>query len=216
MAINQWDKGSSNNGPNAHKKGNRNKDSRRDTTAIREINAQHARDVARWQEMTERWRKRCKYTQERAIDIWERLSDYIESRDAEGEPITISGLQLAAGLTRETWERMRSGELDYRLTAYCDTHNIDMDSIDIDTPQVITDSDNNRILLIPYSRICEKALQMAENQTEERLYQKGRVGDIFALKAKHGWQEETSPSTVNQTLVIASEEQARKAIELLK
>lgn len=55
-----------------------------------------------------------------------------------------------------------------------------------------------------------------EAQTEERLYSKGRVGDIFSLKAVHGWKEDTAPQTVNQTLVIASEEQARQAINLLK
>ena len=55
-----------------------------------------------------------------------------------------------------------------------------------------------------------------EEQTEERLYSKGRVGDIFSLKAVHGWQEDQAPQTVNQTLVIATEEQARKAIDLLK
>ena len=55
-----------------------------------------------------------------------------------------------------------------------------------------------------------------EEQTEERLYSKGRVGDIFALKAVHGWEEEQSPHTVNQTLVIATEEQAREAIKMLK
>ena len=72
------------------------------------------------------------------------------------------------------------------------------------------------VLLIPYSLIIQKALLMIAEQTEERLYSNGRVGDIFALKAQHGWQEEQSPQTVNQTLVIATEEQAREAIKLLK
>ena len=55
-----------------------------------------------------------------------------------------------------------------------------------------------------------------EEQTEERLYSKGRVGDIFSLKAVHGWQEDNTPQTVNQTLVIASPEEAERAIKMLK
>ena len=67
------------------------------------------------------------------------------------------------------------------------------------------------------SEIVEKAYLRLQEQIEERLYEKGRVGDIFALKSKHGWNDSgDTPHTVNQTLVIATEEQARRAIECLE
>ena len=86
----------------------------------------------------------------------------------------------------------------------------------IDGIPYITEDDGHIVMLITYGAVIQKAVLCKEAQTEERLYDKGRVGDIFSLKALHGWKEDASPSTVNQTLVIASEEQARKAIDLLK
>lgn len=213
MAVNQWDRGSANNGPNAKKKGNRT-NSHRDPSTMVSISKQRSADVERWRKQAEAFRKKTKWTQERTGEVLQKLTDYINAQGEEERPITIAGLQLAIGCDATSWERMKSGEFDYRLFEFCELNDIDTDTLTDDSAYV--DSKNNRILLIPYSSIVQKALQLVESQTEERLYQKGRVGDIFALKAKHGWQEDTAPSTVNQTLVIASEEQARKAIELLK
>lgn len=112
---------------------------------------------------------------------------------------------------------MSKGDYDYRLTQYLQAYNIDIDNVSYyDGMPYIKDSEDNVILLIHYSEIVQKALLMQEQEIEERLYMKGRVGDIFALKSQHGWKEDATPQTVNQTLVIATEEQARRAIELLK
>ena len=124
---------------------------------------------------------------------------------------------LASGISRATWYEMLAGDYDYRLYQYIDTHNIDeMQKLDVDGMEAVINSDGEVVLLICYSEILQKAMLMLEEQTEERLYKSGRVGDIFSLKAIHGWREEQSPQTVNQTLVIATEEQAREAIKLLK
>ena len=72
------------------------------------------------------------------------------------------------------------------------------------------------VWLIAFGELIEKGELLLEAETERRLYKSGKVTDIFALKSLHNWKEEQSPQTVNQTLVIASAEQARKAIELLK
>ena len=54
------------------------------------------------------------------------------------------------------------------------------------------------------------------------FFQRGQLDEAEeqarkALKAQHGWQEEEQQArTVNQTLIIADENQARKAIEMLK
>ena len=214
MAINQYAK--EGNGPNAHKKGNRTKSGRNPQNAIN-INKQFGEEVAAYKEAAEKIRRAKKYKQEDLATIYKRIMDYIADKREQDKPITVSGMILASGISRATWYEMLAGDYDYRLYQYIDTHNIDeMQKLDVDGMEAVTNSEGEVVLLICYSEILQKAMLMLEEQTEERLYKSGRVGDIFSLKAIHGWREEQSPQTVNQTLVIATEEQAREAIKLLK
>ena len=214
MAINQYAK--EGNGPNAHKKGNRTKTGRNPQKAIN-INKQFGEEVAAYKEVAEKIRRAKKYKQEDLAVIYKRIMDYTEEKREQDKPITVSGMILASGISRATWYEMLSGDYDYRLYQYIDTHNIDeMQKLDVDGMEAVANSEGEVVLLICYSEILQKAMLMLEEQTEERLYKSGRVGDIFSLKAIHGWREEQSPQTVNQTLVIATEEQAREAIKLLK
>ena len=214
MAINQYAK--EGNGPNAHKKGNRTKSGRNPQNAIN-INKQFGEEVAAYKEVAEKIRRAKKYKQEDLATIYKRIMDYIADKREQDKPITVSGMILASGISRATWYEMLSGDYDYRLYQYIDTHNIDeMQKLDVDGMEAVANSEGEVVLLICYSEILQKAMLMLEEQTEERLYKSGRVGDIFSLKAIHGWREEQSPQTVNQTLVIATEEQAREAIKLLK
>ena len=214
MAINQYAK--EGNGPNAHKKGNRTKSGRNPQNAIN-INKQFGEEVAAYKEAAEKIRRAKKYKQEDLATIYKRIMDYIADKREQDKPITVSGMILASGISRATWYEMLSGDYDYRLYQYIDTHNIDeMQRLDVDGMEAVINSEGEVVLLNCYSEILQKAMLMLEEQTEERLYKSGRVGDIFSLKAIHGWREEQSPQTVNQTLVIATEEQAREAIKLLK
>lgn len=214
MAINQYVK--EGNGPNAHKKGNRTKTGRNPQNAIN-INKQFGEEVAAYKEVAEKIRRAKKYKQEDLAPIYKRIMDYVADKREQDKPITVSGMILASGISRATWYEMLSGDYDYRLYQYIDTHNIDeMQKLDVDGMEAVINSEGEVILLNCYSEILQKAMLMLEEQTEERLYKSGRVGDIFSLKAIHGWREEQSPQTVNQTLVIATEEQAREAIKLLK
>lgn len=214
MAVNQYVK--EGNGPNAHKKGNRTKTGRNPQKAIN-INKQFGEEVAAYKEVAEKIRRAKKYKQEDLAAIYKRIMDYVADKREQDKPITVSGMILASGISRATWYEMLSGDYDYRLYQYIDTHNIDeMARTDIDGMEAVINSEGEVVLLICYSEILQKAMLMLEEQTEERLYKSGRVGDIFSLKAIHGWREEQSPQTVNQTLVIATEEQAREAIKLLK
>ena len=56
--------------------------------------------------------------------------------------------------------------------------------------------------------------EMASAERETRLYKRGSVADIFALKAIDGWQDEQNKVT-NQTLVITGGESAEAALKLL-
>ena len=216
MAKNQYDKGSPDNGPNAYKKGNRTKGQPRNGKWLAEYSKRESEDIGKYKEAAERRRKKRKYRQEDLIGIIQRVNAYIQEQRDSDRPFTVSGMIRAAQVSKSSWYEMLAGEYDYRLIEYCDHHNIDLDSIPTGATTTITDAEGNEVVLITYAEALQKAMLAVEEQTEERLYSKGRVGDIFSLKAVHGWQEDQAPQTVNQTLVIATEEQARKAIDFLK
>nr|DAH13064.1 MAG TPA: hypothetical protein [Caudoviricetes sp.] len=217
MAINQWDKGSKENGPNAHKKGNRTPGQPRNGVGLAEISRRESAEIAKYREIAEKQRKAKKYKQEDLAGIVKRLNSYITEQTEQEKPLTVAGMIRAAGVSKSAWYEMIGGEYDYRLYQYAEYHNIDIDAVphtgDIPT---LTDSDGEEILLITYREALQKAMLAIEEQTEERLYSKGRVGDIFSLKAVHGWQEDSQPQSVTNNLVIASPEQAKRAIDLLK
>lgn len=208
-------------GTNDRKKGNRTPGQPRNGKGLAAISKQQALDYERYREQAEKMRAKRKYTQEQVFTVYERLCDYIRKQEEEERPFTIAGMIRAAGVSKATWYEMLGGNYDTQLYAYMDLHNIPLDVLNTcsDEIPVIIDEQgeqNVKVALITWSEMLQKAVLRVEEQTEERLYAKGRVGEIFALKALHNWKEEAPPQTVNQTLVIASEEQARKAINLLK
>lgn len=216
MAINRWDKGSPENGPNAYKKGNRT-DSERNTEKIAALSRQYNEEQQAYREYAEARRNSIKFNQAELSRRNNRLQQYIHQCCEDDEPITRAGMILALGVSRDTYYRMRDGELDYRLYEYMSVNGISESDVMLtegEIPYIVCEGES--ILLIPSSVMIQKAELQLEAQTEARLYKSGKVGDIFALKAVHGWQEEQSPKTLNQTLVIATPEQAREAIAVLK
>ncbi len=204
-------------GTNDHKKGNRTK-SKRNAEHITALNQKYKEEIDGYKEFAEARRKNRTFRQEDLKSYHDKLFGYIEKCKEEDEPITRAGMMLAMGIDHSVYYRMAGGEYDYRLYEYMDVNNISEDDIFIDENgcQCVTDANGEVVLLIPYGEILQKAELMLEAQTETRLYKSGKVGDIFALKALHGWQDNgNEPQTVNQTLVIASPEQAREAIKLL-
>lgn len=216
MAINRWDKGSPENGPNAYKKGNRT-DSERNTEKIAALSRQYNEEQQAYREYAEARRNSIKFNQAELSRRNNRLQQYIHQCYEDDEPITRAGMILALGVSRDTYYRMRDSELDYRLYEYMSVNGISESDVMLtedEIPYIVCEGES--ILLIPSSVMIQKAELQLEAQTEARLYKSGKVGDIFALKAVHGWQEEQSPKTLNQTLVIATPEQARAAIAVLK
>lgn len=216
MAINKWDKGSLENGPNAYKKGNRT-GSERNTEKITALNKRYVEEQQAYREYAEARRNSVKFNQAELSRRNDRLQEYVHQCYEDDEPITRAGMILALGVSRDTYYRMKDGELDYRLYEYMDLNGISESDVMLtedETPYIVCEGES--ILLIPSSVMIQKAELQLEAQTEARLYKSGKVGDIFALKAVHGWQEEQSPKTLNQTLVIATPERAREAIAALK
>lgn len=144
-----------------------------------------------------------------------RISQYFQRQDEEGRPYTRAGIILALDITKETYYRYLHGELDYLLDEHIAINNIDIDACDVvkaDGIELKVDCAGNP--LISFSDILQKALIRLEENAEERLYKKARPGDIFTMK-QYGWTDEKSPGTVNNTLVIASAEDADTALRML-
>lgn len=188
-------------------------DATRNKALLAEKNRLYSESIEYYKEIAEKHRKEKKYTQDFSFVLYKRIKNYFERLD--DKPITNAGLILASGMTKHAWENARRGDYDHDLYVYMDNH--DCSDVFMYDNMPCVDMDGEYILLVPLSEIIENALLRKEDETETRLYQNGRVGDIFALKAKHGWiEEEKAPHTVNQTLVIASPSEAQEAIKLLK
>ena len=169
-----------------------------------------------YKEQVMRHRKEKKYTQDFAWVLYRRIKKYLDGLEVDGKPITMAGLILASGMPKKSWYELANGIRDQELFEFMDLH--DCSEVYEYDSMPCCDVDGNRIILLPFSEIIEKAVLLKEEQTETRLYENGRVGDIFALKAKHGWiEEEKAVSAVtNQTLIIASPKEAEEAIKMLK
>lgn len=198
-------------------KGNRS-DSKRNSEHIVALNKQFKEEIQGYKEFAENRRKNRTLRQEDLKSYHDKLFAYIDKCKAEDEPITRAGMMLALGVDQTTFYRILGFEYDYRLYEYIDMNNVSDDDVFVDVSgyEAVRGVNGEVVLLIPYSEILQKAVLMLEEQTEQRLYKSGKVGDIFALKSLHGWQEDEKPQTVNQNLIIASPEQARQAINLLK
>lgn len=197
-------------------KGNRTK-SGRNTAHITELNRRYKEDLQGYKEFAEARRRNRVFRQEDLKAYHDRLFGYIGKCKEHDEPITRAGMMLAMEIDHSVYYRILGYEYDYRLYEYIDVNNISDDDVFVDENgcQCVLDGNGETVLLIPYSEILQKAELMLEEQTELRLYKSGKVGDIFALKALHGWQDSGQPQVVNQNLVIASPEQAKEAIALL-
>ena len=108
---------------------------------------------------------------------------------------------------------MRRGELDHIVEEYKLIHDIGP----AETEYI--DPDGAIIPLVQWSQITQKLEALIQDQLERNCYtNKGNpAGSIFGLKARFDWQDQPQQAgTINNNLVIADAEQARKALEMLK
>ena len=155
------------------------------------------------------WSRKPKFTDGRAMAI--RIAEYIHGQHVLDEPCTSAGLAIACGTTSATITAYRHHDRDGTEEELEDAY---IDSIDDEETRAIylylTDwaEGKCRVLL---SDVVMRADEWMSNERELRLYKQGRVADIFALKALDGWQDDTTPHTVNQTLVINGSEQSAES-----
>ena len=213
-------------GENDYKKGNRTK-SRRDTTEMVAITKDYARQQERWRKMAEARREACTYTQEWATELYSKVMGYVKdclsSYDPESgkykKAITRAGMQLASGVvSTDKFYKIMAGDYDYRLEEYIDLMHIDLDALPADNQGIkwYIDSQNRQVALIPFSEILQKAYLLAEAEAEQSMHVSGRITELSRLNVVHGWREEKTATTTNNTLVIGGEEEAKHILELLK
>lgn len=163
--------------------------------------SEHCKKLAYANRMKSRWRV------DNILDLIDVLEKYTDDCYKKGKPLTMSGYIMASGMSKTSFYEMLNGKFDDAVVEYKIVHNLPMDAeFDGDIP------------LIPFSEVLEKCSLLVEQQLEENCYtNRGNpAGSIFALKCKHKWIEDQAPQTLNQTLVIADAEQAKKALDLLK
>ena len=204
------------------------------TKAIKEKVAKHK---AQQEEHTKQLKQMGRPNKYRSAVLFAyRLADYFRNcdntQDPDGRamPYTLTGLQLAVQCDSHMFHRYKTGEHDkvndeHTLLAdnglYIETNIYDTEQEQIEhyksdielQPYFDRLYSNDSYDDIHFSRIVEKARTIVKEQAEQRLYIKGRVADIFTMKAQHGWQEE---NVTTHRLEIATSEEARQALEELK
>ena len=178
-----------------------------------EATRQAAQITARAKEIAAARRAASPVCMEQLPGICDKWESYIKECESSRRPLTWGGFALAAGISTKTIERMRAGDLDHIVEEYRLIHDIEPDQTEY------IDSDGQVIPLVQWSLVCQKLEALIQDQLERNCYtNKGNpAGSIFGLKARFDWQDQPQQAgTINNNLVIADAEQARKALEMLK
>ena len=185
----------------------------RNTQAVNDLQRQAAAITAQAKELAAARRAASPVCMEQMSTICDKWEKYIEECEHSRQPLTWGGFALAAGVSVDTIQRMRRGELDHIVDEYRLIHDIQPQETEY------IDPDGQIIPLVQWSQITQKLEALIQDQLERNCYtNKGNpAGSIFGLKARFNWQDQPqSAATINNNLVIADAEQARKALEMLK
>jgi len=159
-------------------------------------------------------RERSPYSPEKQGVFIERLQNYIDEQEKKGDPLTVSGFNLASKIPSATWDKMRRGEYDAGIEEYKMLKGIPMDATEWTT------EDGEVLSLRPWSEIVDYCYLLAQQQRETACI-KGKagnvIGNIFLLKSQHGLSDQPE-QVAHQTniQVVADAETALKALEMCK
>lgn len=175
--------------------------------------------VDRYRKIAEERQRLTKYNQEYISDMAGRISDYIEECHKTGEPLTVSGMLQAGGLTSEAYSKGKNyNQYDHMLYMYMDLHGIDFDQ----EGTIYTDEQGKEVLLCRMSDILKRAelAIMKEREIKCSSTKGNPAGNIFLLKGFHGIQDQPQETrtTNNNTLVlnnVASLDEAKEALKRL-
>jgi len=173
-----------------------------------------------YKEMAAKRREHRSCSQEQILDVVNGIDSYFKERDDKGRKYTVAGLLKSIGWNSGMWHNARDGAYDHYLEEFIVVNGVDekVDSFLYGEDLPCVNVKGRDVLLIPYSRVVEYAdLTIQEQREEMCLITKGNpAGPIFLLKSMHDFRESEGPSTVNNTLVVASKEKADEIMRLLK
>lgn len=189
---------------------------------IRKWNTWYSQDKKQYQKFARAKREGNRFKQEALTEIYEKGRAYIAERKESGEPITISGLQLACGCNRMDFSRMRSGEYDWRRYQFLDYAGVDEADILTEFDEVLRldveyapDENGEVYVMNHYSDIIERFYLEVQAQLELACYQSQNPrGAIFLLKSVFGWDDhaQAQVSVVPvEPIHIATREEAEQA-----
>lgn len=142
-------------------------------------------------------------------------AQYVAAQHEAGEPLTAAGVAIACGTVRVTINRYGTGDYDHWCLDTEDKYRDQLDGEALFVYDYLIGGEHDGKKIIYLSNVVHNYWEIASAEREQRLYKRGSVADIFALKAVDGWQDDTNKGVTNQTLVIAGGDSAEAALKLL-
>lgn len=144
------------------------------------------------------------------------ITQYVVGQHINEEPLTAAGCAIACGTTRCTLGNYRTGEKDYWCTDVTDKYRNKLDSEEaLFIYDYLIGGSHKGKKTVWLSTVLDNCEEIFSAERERRLYKRGSVADIFAMKAQDGWQDDGGKSTTNNTLVITGGESAEAALKML-
>lgn len=192
------------------------------TDAVLSINEYKSGLIASAKKSIQEQRKRTPVNVDNLSNMVRAWDTYTMTQRERRQPVTWAGYAMSAGVSYDTINRMRSGELDYIVEEYRSCNDLNAVNIDLytgeltgGTPDGTPDEKTNLTLPSDLVKLhCELPIM---DQLESNCYQlKGnQVGSIFGLKARFGWQDDSPQVQHNTAVVVADADKARSLLEMI-
>lgn len=193
------------------------------TDAVLSINEYKSGLIASAKKSIQEQRNRTPVRVDNLINMVRAWDTYTMTQRERRQPVTWAGYAMSAGVSYDTINRLRSGELDYIIEEYRTCNDLNSVNIDLYTGEVLSADNaesagagkNNLILPSDLVKLhCELPIM---DQLESNCYQlKGnQVGSIFGLKARFGWQDDSPQVQHNTAVVVADADKARNLLEMI-
>lgn len=144
-----------------------------------------------------------------------KMAQYVAAQHEAGEPLTAAGVAIACGTVRVTINRYGTGDYDHWCLDTEDKYRDQLNGEALFVYDYLIGGEHDGKKIIYLSNVVHNYWEIASAEREQRLYKRGSVADIFALKAVDGWQDDSNKGVTNQTLVIAGGDSAEAALKLL-
>lgn len=189
----------------------------RNTDKIKQYNTWYSQDIETYRKFAAARSNSKRFNQPHLTVLTENMLRYLK----ETETPTVTGIYLAAGISKKEFYSMRHQNYDWKLVQFMEYNDIEEEDIEqyYDECLGIVDywisPDGEHFIMNTYSEVIEKVLLYMESKLEAMLYTTKRNPNaiIFALKNKFGWTE--TPDNFNQTIAVckATVEEARASIK---